>query len=365
MTIQTVIDYLNLKIPPYYQEDYDNSGIQVGDPTIAVTGVLVALDLTPDVIDEAIDKGFNLICTHHPLLFGKGLRRVTPSTEVGRMVIRLLQHNITVYAAHTSLDNLRQGVSGALADQLGLTDCQVLQPKVGLLCKLVTYCPVSAAAQVRQALFDAGAGTCGNYDRCSFNNDGVGTFRAHEGCHPYCGALGEEHHEPEVRIEVVYEQHLEQQLIARLRAVHPYEEPAFDCLPLRNAYSEVGGGIVGRLAVPMAMTDFLHQVKTQVNIPCLRVSDLVFDRVERVAVCGGSGSFLIDQAKAVGAQLYLTGDLKYHDFQQAEGRIVLGDIGHYESEQFARQVIFNTIREKFSNFAVQLSARRRGYVNYI
>lgn len=366
MKIKELTEYLDSRFLPVYQEDYDNAGFLVGDKNNELKGVLVTLDVTPEVIDEAIAKGLNMIVSHHPMIYS-GMKRITPSNETGRMVMTLLQHGIAVYAAHTNLDNLAWGVSDSLAKQLGMEHCQVLRPVGGVLRKLVTYAPLDVAEKVRQALFAAGAGCIGAYDSCSWNCDGTGTFRAGEGCNPYCGSIGEHHHEPETRIEVIYEQRIERCLVAHLLKAHPYEEPAFDLIPLENKFSKVGAGMVGTLPSPMAVSDFFAMIKERLHLPVIRHSQIPAEgyTVKKVALCGGSGSFLIGDAKSAGADIYLTGDLKYHDFQAAEKELILADIGHYESEQFAKEVIYRTISEKFTNFACQISEKNNGYVYYI
>ncbi len=372
MKIKEITDYLDRRLLPVYQESYDNSGFLVGDKEQEVSNVLVTLDVTPAVVDEAIARGCNLIVSHHPMIYS-GMKRITPANQTGRMVIRLLQNHMAVYAAHTNLDNLDFGVSGALAQQLGLADCRVLRPVEGVLRKLVTYVPLEQAPAVRQALFEAGAGCIGAYDGCSWNSDGTGTFRASEGAHPFCGQIGEHHHEAETRIEVVYEQRIEQKLIAALIKAHPYEEPAYDLIALGNRYARVGAGMVGVLPHPMEVGDFFAMVKQRLRLPVVRASRSTLpdagtfarSRIQTVALCGGSGSFLIGDAKAAGADIYLTGDLKYHDFQAAEDDIILADVGHFESEQFAKDVLFNIISEKFTNFACRKSEKDIGYVYYI
>lgn len=364
MKIQEVIDYLNQQFKPYYQEDWDNSGFLQGDPMQEIRGALVSLDLTPEVIEEAVTEHCNLIVTHHPFIYS-GVKRITPATELGRMILRLAQCGICVYAAHTNLDNLEQGVSGILAQKLGLKDCKVLRPMEGMLRKLVTYCPTEHANRVREALFAAGAGCIGNYDSCSYNLEGTGTFRAGDDCHPFCGEIGELHRESETRIEVIYERRIERKLIQKLLAVHPYEEPAYDLVPITNPYPAVGGGMVGKLEQPCPTEEFLQMVKQVLNLPLIRTSALCKTAVEKVALCGGSGSFMIGDAKSAGADIYLTGDLKYHDFQQAESDIILADIGHYESEQFAKELIYFAISKKFSTFACRISTAHSGFVYYI
>lgn len=363
MKIQEIIDYLNSQFLPYYQEDWDNCGLLVGDPRQEATGALVTLDVTPEVVLEAVEKGYNLIASHHPLIYS-GVKKITPSTQLGHMLLMLTQHNICVYAAHTDLDNLYWGVSGELALRLGVEEGHVLDPVVGKLRKLVTYCPTAQAEAVRQALFQAGAGSIGAYDQCSYNLQGTGTYRPGEGTHPFCGEPGVLHSEEETRIEVIYEQRIEQRLVAKLLQSHPYEEPAFDLIPLANSYAREGGGIIGRLPHPMDTRDFLRHVKDVLHLPVVRSSALCRDTVQRIALCGGSGAFLIDKAKAAGADIYLTGDLKYHDFQQAEGDTILCDIGHYESEQFAKEIISRVILKKFRNFACAISQQGHGFVYY-
>ena len=368
MKINEVIEYLNHKTLPCYQEDYDNAGFILGDTDQDLQGILITLDVTPEVVQEAIEGHFNLIVSHHPLIFG-GLKRITTGSPTGRMVMQLIEHHVAVYAAHTNLDNLEWGVNGILAEKLGLTDCAILRPIEGVLRKMVTYVPTSHADKVRQALFDCGAGCIGAYDSCSYNSEGTGTFRPTEGTHPYCGTVGSLHREAESRIEVIYEKRLEGRLVRRLREVHPYEEPAIDCIALANTYSKVGAGMMGRLSTSLTAADFLARVKQTLNLPIVRCSasakQLEETLVRSVALCGGSGSFLIADAKRAGADIFLTADLKYHDFQMADSGIILADIGHYESEQFAKEIFYRLLSEKFSTFACQISKCGTGYVHYI
>lgn len=368
MKIREVVDYLNSQFLPVYQESYDNAGFLIGDADMEITGVLVTLDVTSAVIDEAIATKANLIVSHHPMIFG-GMKRITKDSLSGEMVIRLLQHGISVYSAHTNLDNLDWGVNGILGQKLGMTDCKILRPIEGVLCKLVTFVSSSHAEELRRSLFAVGAGTIGNYDCCSFNSEGTGTFRASEGCNPFCGEIGELHREPETRIEVIYEKRLEHKLIERLLEVHPYEEPAYDIVQLSNKYLRIGSGMIGCLERPTSLMDFLSFVKSVLNIPVIRCSRLDDNmrakQIQRIATCGGAGSFLIGDAKAKGADVFLTGDLKYHDFQSAENRIILCDIGHFESEQFAKDIFYNVISKKFSNFACRIAEQSKGYISYI
>ena len=364
MKTREIVEYLNSRFLPVYQESYDNAGFLVGDMECEVNGVLVTLDVTDSVVDEAIAHNLNLIVSHHPLIFG-GMKRITTNDTIGRIVTKLITNKISVYSAHTNLDNLDWGVNGELCQRIGLTNCKVLRPVSGALRKLVTYVPVDKVDEVRKALFDVGAGGIGGYDCCSYNSDGFGTFRAGEGCNPYCGEIGELHKENETRMEVIYESRIENKLIARLLKAHPYEEPAYDCLPLANKLESVGAGMVGELKKKMKMSDFLKMIKDVTGLPTLRCSELCRDEVKRVAVCGGAGSFLIGDAKSCGADIFLTGDLKYHDFQAAGGEIVLADIGHFESERFVKELFYRVISEKFSTFACRISECDKGYIYYI
>ena len=364
MKIKDVVSYLDNRFQPALQESYDNSGFLLGDRNVNIQGVLVAVDLTMDVIDEALQYGCNLIVTHHPFIFS-GVKRITTDSLTGQMIYRLVQNNMSVYAAHTNLDNLSTGVNAILAKKLGITDTKILAPVQDKLHKLVVYVPKDYADDVRNALFKAGAGGIGNYDCCSYNSVGQGTFRAGDGANPFVGEVGQLHTEDEIRIEVVYPVMNERRILQSLKAVHPYEEPAYDCIPLVNLWDTVGAGMVGVLPVPMPVTDFLYKVKEVLGLPMLRHSELCTDEVRTVAICGGAGSFLIGNAKAAKADIYLTGDLKYHDFQQAENTIILADIGHFESEQFVKELICWEISEKFRNFVSRISAESRGFVLYI
>lgn len=364
MKINEVVLYLDNRILPALQESYDNSGFLLGDRNANIKGVLVAVDLTMEVIDEALQYGCNLIVTHHPFIFS-GVKRVTTDNLTGRMIYRLVQNNISVYAAHTNLDNLSTGVNAILAKKLGIIDAKILAPMQDKLRKLVVYVPKDYADSVRDALFKAGAGSIGNYDCCSFNSMGQGTFRAGDGTNPFVGKMGKLHTEEEKRVEVVYPVMYERSILQSLKATHPYEEPAYDCIPLANPWYAMGAGMVGMLPEPMNTVEFLKKVKDILGLPMLRHSELCTDKVHTVAICGGAGSFLIGNAKAAKVDIYLTGDLKYHDFQQAENTIILADIGHFESEQFVKELICWEISEKFSNFVPRISAKSRGYILYI
>ena len=373
MKTKELFDYLDATFLPEYQENYDNAGFLVGDGDAEIKGVLIALDVTDAVVDEAIAKGLNVIVSHHPVIFG-GMKRVTTSSQTGKLLTKLIKNSIAVYAAHTNLDNLLYGVNGILAEKIGLHQCQILRPMEGVLRKLVTYVPVSHADEVRSALFAAGAGHIASgsqstYDCCSFNSDGEGTFRPGNGSNPFCGEIGQLHHEKETRIEVIYEKRIERQLLRLLRDAHPYEEPAIDCFALTNPMPTVGAGIVGFLQQAMTLADFYDMVKKRLDLPFIRTSressSDISRPVKKIAICGGAGAFLLNDAKARHADILLTSDLKYHDFQAAANDIILADIGHFESEQFAKEIIYRTISEKFCNYVCQISSQNNSFISYM
>ena len=260
MKIGEVIAYCNQQFRPEYQEDYDNSGFLLGDASAECSGVLVAIDLTLGVIAEAASAGLNLIVTHHPFIFG-GIKRITTENETGRMIHELIQKRIAIYAAHTNLDNLKNGVNGILSDKLGLHETSILSPMIG--------------------------------------------------------------------------------------------------------HTDVGAGMIGTLPTPIRFDQFCSMVKNLLGITQIRCSYPCKEQVSRIAVCGGAGAFLIKQAIEAQADVFLTADLKYHDFQKAEGRITLIDAGHYESEQFAKELIYSVISQKFSKFACQISRTSNSYIQYI
>ncbi|MFN3530676.1 MAG: Nif3-like dinuclear metal center hexameric protein [Bacteroidia bacterium] len=349
--------------PPELQESYDNSGLLVGDARMPVSGILVSLDLTEAVIDEAMARGCNLIVSHHPIIFGK-LKRLVGTDYVQRAVMKAIKNDVALYALHTNLDNIRQGVSAHMAEALGLQNCSVLAPKHDLLAKLVTFVPEASASGVRQALFEAGAGWLGNYSHASFNSQGTGTFRPEEGSNPYSGVPGKIQYEPEIKVEVLFERWKQQRIVHALKQAHPYEEVAYDLLPLGNASAEYGSGIVGDLLKPMAELELLQHIKKCFG-GMIRYTALLGKPITRVALCGGSGSFLLPNALQAGAQLLLTADFKYHQFFDADNRIVIADIGHYESEQFTKDLIANYLSKKITTFAVLISETTTNPVNYL
>jgi dinuclear metal center YbgI/SA1388 family protein len=364
MKVKDFIRYLESGISVALQEDYDNCGLLTGNPEAEVHQVLLCLDVTPAVMEEAIRTGCNLVISHHPLIF-KAIKKLSIDNQETATLIRAVKNDIAIYVIHTNLDNSAGGLNELLLKKLDVTSPVVLRPVNGMLRKLVTFCPHSHADQVRTALFRAGAGHIGQYDSCSFNLNGTGTFRASENTEPFVGEKMVLHLEPETRIEVIYPQYIENQLISDLLTAHPYEEVAYDIYPLFNKNPYAGAGMIGDLQEPMEEIQFLEMVKNRWKIQCIRYAGLCGKPVKKVAVCSGSGAFLIKDALKSGADIYLTADLKYHDFFLPEGKMLLADVGHYESEQWVKEWLYGKLIEKFPTFAFLFSKAEANPVNYL
>ncbi len=354
MKIKDIVRVLEQWAPPVLQEEYDNCGLQVGDPEAEVEQALLTLDCTEAVVKEAVAHGCGLIIAHHPVIF-KGLKALTGGNEVQRTILAAVRANVAIYAIHTNLDNVIGGVNGEIAARLGLKPLRVLDPKTGQLVKLAVFVPLAHADAVRNALFVAGAGHIGAYDECSYNLEGAGTFRAGAGATPFVGEHGQRHTEKEVRVEVACPAHAVSAVMAALRAAHPYEEPAFDLYPVLNHHTGIGSGLVGEWEEPLSESAFLGKLKAVFGTPAVRHTRPVGRPVKRVAVCGGSGAFLIGKALAAGADAFVTGDVKYHEFFLPEGRMLLADIGHFESERFTPNLIQAHLARILPTFATRLS----------
>ena len=363
-TIKDIANYLETIAPLSLQESYDNCGLIVGDPSMEVKGITICLDSTEEVIMEAKKNGCNMVIAHHPIIFS-GLKKLNGKNYIERTVIAAIKNDIAIYAAHTNMDNIIDGVNRMIADKIGLKNLQILSPKVGLLRKLVVFCPLDHAAAVRQALFSAGAGTIGNYDECSFNVEGNGSFRPGESSNPFEGVKGQTSVVHEVRIEVIYESFKEKGILDAMRHAHPYEEVAHDIYSLNNEYQSIGSGIVGDLPEDMDEMAFLKHVKSVMNTGVVKHTAIIGKKVKRVAICGGSGSFLLNEALKSGSQVFITADYKYHQFFDADGKIIIADIGHFESEQFTMDLFKSFILKKFSKFAVRLTEVKTNPVNYL
>ncbi len=312
------------------------------------------MDVTEKVIDEAIEKKAQLIVSHHPLVFS-GLKKITGKNDVERSLIKAIQNNISIYAAHTNLDSVAGGVNGKICEKLKLQNCKILQPASGLLKKLVTFIPENHSEEVRKAVFEAGAGNIGNYDFCGFTTIGLGSFRGNENTNPFVGEKGKIHYEKEVRFETIFPSHLQGKIVHALLQAHPYEEVAYDIYPLENKNHNVGMGMVGEFTEPIPETEFLQKLKSTFNTGVIKHTALKNKPVKKVAVCGGAGSFLLSAAIAAGADFFVSGDFKYHQFFEAENKIVIADIGHFESEQFTKELFYELLKKKFPKFAVHLS----------
>lgn len=364
MTIAETLALLHDYAPLTYQESYDNSGLQVGNSNDTVRAALLTLDVTEAVIDEAIAQNCNLIIAHHPLIFS-GLKNLTGQNYVQRVVQKAIKNDINIIAVHTNLDNMRNGVNATIAAHLGLENTRILSPTVSNLFKLITYVPIAQANDVCEALFAAGAGNIGAYSECSFSTMGNGTFRGNESTKPFIGKAGGEREKvAEQKIEMIVPQHLQQKVQQALIAAHPYEEVAFDWVSLANTNTEIGAGIVGTLPMPISEIEFLALLKNKMNAAVVRHTTLLEKPIKTVAVCGGSGSFLLKSAIAVKADIFVSADFKYHQFFDAENKIVIADIGHYETEQFTVEIFDEILRKKNVTFAVLLSKVNTNPVKY-
>ncbi|MBS1665544.1 MAG: Nif3-like dinuclear metal center hexameric protein [Bacteroidetes bacterium] len=364
MTISAITGYLESLAPLAYQESYDNAGLITGSGDWECRGILTTLDATEDVVGEAVRRGCNLVVAHHPIVFG-GLKKITGRNYVERTVIRAIKEDVAIYAIHTNLDNVvAGGVNGRIAQKLGIRGGRSLLSRAGTLQKLFCFVPFEHLELVRGAIFSAGAGHIGGYSECSFGTEGLGTFKGGEGTTPFVGEPGSRHTEKEVRLEVILPSHLSRGVVQAMIAAHPYEEVAYDLVPLANTWDGVGSGLIGELPEPMEEKAFLSLIKKQFGVPVVRHTPLTGRPVSRVAVCGGAGSFLISNALSAGANFYITSDVKYHEFFDADGRLVIADIGHFESEQFTIDLLFEVLQEKFRNFAVLKSETKTNPINY-
>jgi dinuclear metal center YbgI/SA1388 family protein len=363
MLIAQIIELVENYAPTAYQESYDNCGLLIGNKNETCKGVLCTLDVTEAVINEAIANNCNLIIAHHPIIFS-GLKRLNGNTYVERTVIKAIKNQIAIYAIHTNLDNVHNGVSEAMGKRLGLQNIQVLLPKHNLLSKLMVFVPNSHLNQVQDAIFNAGAGHIGNYSECSFNSQGVGTYKPNKQANPYLGKQGLRHNEPETKIEVVFPSYLQTHILQAMKQVHPYEEVAYDIIELKNTHPLVGSGVIGYLKEPMKEHDFVKLIAKQFDLQAIKHTTFLNKPIQKVALCGGSGSFLIKTAIAQKADIFVSADIKYHEFFDAENEIIIADIGHFESEQFTSQLLVDILQQNFPTFAVLKSEVNTNPVQY-
>ena len=364
MKVQDITHCIEEIAPLHYAEDFDNVGLLIGSYTTEVTGVLVTLDTLENVVDEAINKNCNLIVSFHPIIFS-GLKKINGNSYVEKVVLKAIQNHIAIYAIHTALDNSNIGVNAKICEVLGLQNTKVLIPQKNTIKKLTTYAPVNNAEAVRKALFNAGAGTIGNYDHCSFNAEGYGTYKGNEDSNPTIGEKGVLHTENETLISVIFEKHKEKKILSALFENHPYEEVAYEIISLENTNQEIGIGMIGELNEAQNEADFMNFLKKTMNAKGIRHSKLLGKPIKKVAVLGGSGSFGISNAITAKADVYVTSDIKYHEFYKAENRIIIADIGHYESEQFTKNLLVDLLTKKFPNFAIILSEENTNPIHYL
>lgn len=356
-------DFLEHLAPLGSQESYDNSGLIVGNPMMDVKGVLLSLDCIEQTVDEAIELGANLIIAHHPIIF-KGLKQLNGKNYVERTVIKAIKNDIAIYAIHTNLDNYKLGVNYEIAQRIGIKKPKILAPAQNVLKKLVFFCPIDEAEKVSQAIYNAGGGTIGEYKNCNFKTTGVGSFTPGELANPSKGKINQPEEVEEYRIEILIPSHKEQQIIAAMKEAHSYEEVAYEIYPIHNQNQDEGAGMVGELNQAMPVEKFLLHLKSVFNCKIIRHTELVKNEIKKVAFCGGSGSFLLNKAKHSGADIYISGDFKYHEFFDADKQIIIADIGHFESEQYTPHLILALLKKNFLNFAIHLSKVNTNPINY-
>lgn len=362
--IKDVTRHLENWAPLSYQESYDNAGLITGDLNTDVQGILIALDCTEDVVKEAIQEKCNLIIAHHPILF-KGLKKITGNNYVERTIIEAIKNDIAIYAIHTNLDNVQHGVNQKICEKIGLFNTRILLPKADTLSKLVTFIPKEHAEKVTNSLYQAGAGQIGQYKNCSFQLDGQGTFMPGDGANPRIGQPNKQEYVVETRVEVIFPSHLKRSLIETLRDHHPYEEVAYYISPLLNDNQEVGSGMIGELKQAMEPLDFLRSLKDRMELKMIRHTSLLTKTIQKIAVCGGAGGFLLPKAIQQGADVFITADFKYHEFFDADKKIIIADIGHYESEVFTKELLMDVLMKKFNTFAINFSKTNTNPISYL
>jgi dinuclear metal center YbgI/SA1388 family protein len=364
MKVSEIISVLEELAPPSLQESYDNSGLIVGNKDQEVTKVLISLDCIESVVEEAIKNKANLIVSHHPILF-KGIKQLNGKNYVERTILKAIKNDIALYAIHTNLDNVFEGVNFKIAEKLGLKNCRSLRLKENNLAKLSTFVPIKHKSEIIKAIYAAGAGKIGNYSECSFSTEGIGTFKALENAVPFVGSKGVLHSEAEEKIEVIVPMHLKSTVVNALLKAHPYEEVAYDLYPLLNSNPKIGSGYIGETEKNIPAKEFLQNLKNVFKCEVIKHTKLVKKNITKVALCGGSGSFLLADAKRAGADIFISADFKYHEFFDAENDLIIADIGHYESEQYTIDHIHGILKQNFPNFALLKSGVSTNPVKYL
>jgi dinuclear metal center YbgI/SA1388 family protein len=362
--IKDITNHLESLAPTAYQESYDNAGLITGNYADNVTGVLVTLDCIESVVDEAIETNSNLIIAHHPIVF-KGLKKFSGNGYVERTIIKAIKNDIAIYAIHTNLDNVHTGVNRKIGEKIGLKNLKILVPRKNTLTKLTVFIPTENTETVLSALYDAGAGQLGNYKNCSFSTEGTGTFMPTTLANPHIGKANRQEIVKETRVEVILPDHLQSNIINALKKNHPYEEIAYYLTPLTNENQEVGSGMIGELDSPVEPIAFLQRLKASMDLKVIRHTNLLNRPVKNVAICGGSGSFLLSKAIQAGADIYITADFKYHEFFDADQNLIIADIGHYESEVFTKELLKSVLMEKFHTFAINFSKTVTNPISYL
>ena len=364
MIIQHITDFLENRFPLSLQESYDNCGLTYGHKNTVIKGNLISLDGTEQIVEEAISKNCKLIISHHPVIF-KGLKKINGANISERVIELCIKHEIALYAIHTNLDNHKEGVNKRIADKIGLINTQILSPKKGTLVKLSVFVPEEAIQDLSEAMFEAGAGSIGNYTECSFQSQGKGTYKPSENAKPSKGNINQNSIEDEIKLEFLVPLDRIGGVLHAMKTNHPYEEVAHDIIPLLNEQQDMGSGMIGALEKPMPTATFLNTVKKTFEAGVIKHTALIHNEIKTVAVCGGTGSFLIEQAKRKKADVFISSDIKYHEFFDANEELIIIDIGHYESEQFTINLIYENLKEKFSNFALHLTEVNTNPVKYI
>ncbi len=364
MQIRDITNFLESWAPPSLQESYDNSGLLIGEKKDVINQALITLDITEEVVNEAIETKSDFVIAHHPFIF-KGVKQIGNSHWIDRCIRKAIKHDISIYAIHTNLDNIHTGVNRKIADQIGLIKLSVLQPKKETLTKLTVFVPTVNKDQLLDAMYEAGAGNIGNYDHCSFQVEGKGTFRGNESSKPIIGKQGKDEEVTETRVEVIVPKHRLSAVVSAMTTSHPYEEVAHYITPLANSNQEIGAGLIGELPKEMPVSEFIDHLKTVMNLEIIRCTTLVKEKINKVALCGGSGSFLLSNAIRSKADVFITGDFKYHDFFEANNEIIIADIGHYESEVFTKELILDALTKNFTKFAFRLSKVDTNPIKYL
>lgn len=362
-SIKEVLIFLNEMAPYQYQEDYDNSGLIVGNENDEVKGILISLDCTEAIVDEALSLGCNVVLAHHPIIF-KGLKKITGKNYVERTIIKAIKNDITIISCHTNLDNVITGVNKKIADKLGLQNLKILSPKSNTLKKITSYVPQSHLEQVADALHHAGAGQIGKYKDCSFRVEGTGTFTPGEDTQPFSGEKNVKSFEKEVRIEMIFPAHIERKIVSALKNSHPYEEVAYYVYPVTNEDQAIGSGMIGEIFIPYNVNDFMDYLKLKLELKVIKHTIPIKNSISKIALCGGAGSFLTQNAIQSGADVFISSDYKYHEFFDADEQIMIIDIGHFESEKFTNELLFDLISNKFTNFALHCTKTITNPINY-